>query len=349
MKRYLRLVSVLSTGVLFGCSQWSLAPVSREVAGAREARPGQVAPALSGAAISGAIAQADVLFESGKTAYHSGQLALAEERYARLLQHAPSHLGALNAMAVLYAQSDRLDAALVLFKRALEIAPQASHLHNNLGYALLQAGRLADAQTSLQQALSLDPSSTRTRLNFELLARSKEQALSAAVHAVGPSPVEGVAASHQLVAVQPNVYELRDHHTGVGIANGLPGQTLVSDPTLRGVRMEVSNGVGIRHLARRTAEKLAPTGVVTARLTNQPRFQQTRTELQYGVGQDRAANLLATKLPVAVRVVPSARLGTAIQMRLVLGHDIAGKAMVAWIDSPREGVRVAWADSAGWR
>lgn len=349
MKCTVRLASLLSTGVLFGCSQWSLAPMSGEAGGQVEARAGRAAGPPSAAALSGTRTQADVLFESGKTAYHSGQLALAEERYARVLQHAPTHLGALNAMAVLYAQSDRLDAALVLFKRALDLAPQASHLHNNLGYALLQAGRLAEAQASLQRALSLEPSNPRARLNFELLARSREQAPATDVQATGPAPTLSGASSHQLVAVLPNVYELLDRRMAAGSAREPADRAPASDAILRGVRMEVSNGVGIRHLARRTAEKLAPTGVVTARLTNQPRFQQTRTELQFGAGQDRAATLLATKLPVAVRVVRSDRLGNTIQMRLVLGHDIAGKAIVAWIDLPAAGDQLAWAGSTGWR
>lgn len=340
MKHYVKRFSALSAGTLLGCTQLSLAPTASVLP--------RVQPVEY---ISNPVSEVEGLFIMGRSAHGAGQLALAEERYAKVLNKQPSHLGALNSIAVIYAQTERTDQAVEFFKRALELDPQASHVHNNLGYALLIAGQFAEAESELKLAHDLNPSSSQSRKNIELLVREKERA------AAGP----------QLVAVGKNIYELRDGpatlraqtqvvaHAGVQTVKPVSMDTakavakdLAPSPFLHGVRIEVSNGVGIRYLARRTAERLTSMGVVTARLTNQPRYQQSKTEIQFGAGQKEAADALSTQLPVTVRTVASGGLAKNIQMRLVLGHDLVGKTLIAWLESSSE-TRVALAGHDGWR
>jgi tetratricopeptide (TPR) repeat protein len=361
MNRYVKLSSALSAGMLLGCTQLSMAP--EPVAASTLPRVRPVENVLS------PVSGVEGLFIAGRAAHGSGQLTLAEERYAQVLNQQPSHLGALNSMAVIYAQTQRTDHAFQLFKRALEIDPKASHVRNNLGYALLLAGRLAEAESELKLARDLNPSSLQTRQNLELLASAKGRtAALAGLTGSGETPaVESAAAGPQLVAVEQNVYELREGavtsraQAQVSASSGVQADRLAaggdrnfvarefaSSTSLRGVRIEVSNGVGIRHLARRTANRLSPMGVVTARLTNQARYRQSKTEIQFSAGQRDVADALSTKLPVAVQVVPARYLGNNVQMRLVLGHDLIGNAIVAWLESGGE-ARVALADLAGWR
>lgn len=351
MKPCTKLFSLLSTGTLLGCAQLSLGPTLSEPVAVPGPRASVLPLVQSVERNSSPVSELEGIFIVGRSAHGAGQLALAEERYGQVLKMQPSHLGALNSIAVIYAQTGRIDEALKTFKQALELDPQASHVHNNLGYTLLRGGRLDEAERELKLAHDQNPSSSQTRQNIELLARSKET----------------LAAGPQLVAIAPHVYELRDpsEHSSTqtqastaagvplsksttGVAGPVASQERAISGALQGVRIEVSNGVGIRYLARRTAERLAPMGVVTARLTNQPRYQQAKTEIQFSAGQGGAADVLATKLPVAVRAVPSARLAGNIQMRLVLGHDLAGKAVAAWLESSGE-TRVALAADDGWR
>lgn len=109
-----------------------------------------------------------------------------------------------------------------------------------------------------------------------------------------------------------------------------------SDPVYRtttgSARVEISNGVGIRFLARRTAERLAPMGVRTARLTNQLPYRQASTEIQFQAGQQEAAHALANLLPLPVKTVASNALLKSVQLRLVLGHDQASRSVAAWLD-----------------
>lgn len=367
MKHYVKILSALSTGTLLGCTQLSLAPTGGESVAASGSRAPVLPRVQPFENISSPVSGIEGLFIMGRSAHGAGQLALAEERYAQVLDKQPSHLGALNSIAVIYAQTERTGKAIQFFKRVLELDPQASHVHNNLGYALLLAGQLAEAESELKLAHDLNPSSSQTRQNLELLARAKERAAALAGLTGSGSPPEAVVSGPQLVAVRQNVYELQDGPatlpaqtqaaTLAGVqteklvsrdAGKAVAKNLISSISLNGVRIEVSNGVGIRHLARRTAKRLAPMGVVTARLTNQPRYQQSKTEIQFGAGQKGAADALSTILPVAVHVVPVKHLGNNIQMRLVLGHDLVGKAVAAWLESGTD-TSVALADHDGWR
>lgn len=356
MRHYVKLLSALSTGTLLGCTQFSLAPtlLGEPVAAAGSRAPGL--PRLQPVErISSPVSEVEGLFVMGRSAHGAGQLALAEERYAQVLDKQPAHLGALNSIAVIYAQTERSDKAIQVFKQALQLDPKASHVHNNLGYALMRQGQLAEAESELKLAHDLNPSSSQTRQNLELLARAKERASALAGLTGRDAPAEAAVPGRQLVTVSQNVYELRDGPAAAlpapvqaSIPDGRPTEMSVTGTSLRGVRIEVSNGVGIRHLARRTGERLAPIGLVTARLTNQPRFKQSKTEIQFGSGQKNVADALSTKLPVAVKTVQSANLGKNIQMRLVLGHDLVGKAVAAWLDSDAD-ASVALAGHDGWR
>jgi len=411
MKPCVKIFSFLSASTLLGCAQPSLAPAPAQLsaAGPQLTALPRVQPIER---ISSPVSQVEELFIRGRSAQAAGQWALAEERYLQVLGRQPLHLGALNAIAVVYAQTERNDKAIEYFRRALELDPKASHVHNNLGYALLLAGRLDESEAELKLARELSPSNWQTGQNLELLARTQERVVTgpqlvevgrnvyelrdrpgAAVpqaqasaqakapvkaQAKVPEPVQAIlpqkaeartptkvqepVQAKAPVKVQPKVQALAQESmpqkTQVKVQTKVqdPVQArsvvqvkeTVSSPSLQGVRIEVSNGVGIRYLARRTADRLAPTGVVTARLTNQLPYQQSKTEIQFGNGQKSAALALSGSFPVAVKTVASNALVRNIQLRLVLGHDLVGRAIVAWLESGSE-TRIALSVDDGWR
>lgn len=377
------LTSLLGVVGLAGCS--TMAP------GTRGAAPGVAikggVPALIAAApvLTPAMSVSESMYAMARLAHGQGQLAMAAQRYERVLAMKPDHVGALNALGVIRAQDGRTADALDLLVLARTLAPSAAHIHNNLGYALLREERLEDALVSLQTARELDPGNERTLQNLALLdqalaARDGVQASSASL----PSPLPGQEApapGPALVAVAPQVFELRVPNSAgqtpatgntetvasqpatrepqpplepVEVAALVPAdqpepgykllvqsreKTLQTGPfaiwtDIRGVRLEVSNGVGVAQLAKRTALRLAETGVATARLTNDRPYRQARTQIQYLPGQLAAVNALAARLPVPVEQVqvPVGQLNARIQLRLVLGHDVAGRAIAAWID-----------------
>ncbi len=158
-----------------------------------------------------------------------------------------------------------------------------------------------------------------------------------------------MAPSAYLVAISPNVYELRDSAAPPRVRVASVAEVDAAKPqrgdavkppvsgastcaSMQGVKIEISNGAGIRLLARRTAMRLASSGVATARLTNQPRFDLARTEIQFAAGQEGAASALSALLPAAVKSVPSRNLAKNTAMRLVLGRDFAGDRTALWLD-----------------
>lgn len=368
--------SVCLLGTLLGCTALTpVAPLASSTAAPSRSQTGTLPVKVAQApVITPATPSSDGLFTLGLAAHGAGQLALAGQRYAQALKIAPEHLGALNGLAVIYAQSDRTDKALQLFAYAMELAPASAHIRNNAGYALLRAGRLEEAETALNKARELDPANAQTQQNLALLAsamaarRPAEQAVQADARdkneprlvVVAPSVFElqaPTSLSDMATAEATEVVQVQVAEASGGLSS--PGSVtsqefmprLAPAPAsddLRNVRLEVSNGVGITRLARRTADRLATEGVKTARLTNALPYKQARTEIQYVAGQALAAQALQSRLPVATYTVAADRLHKGVQVRLVLGRDMSGKAIAAWLESEAK-QQVATGEQGGWR
>lgn len=106
--------------------------------------------------------------------------------------------------------------------------------------------------------------------------------------------------------------------------------TTVSLAALDGI--EVSNGVGIRHLAGRTARTLSGLGVTVARVSDYRLFGRQQTEIHYRNGHVGEAMAVRTTLPVGARLVQSSRLHPQVNVRLVIGKDLVER-QVAWLGS----------------
>jgi len=143
-----------------------------------------------------------------------------------------------------------------------------------------------------------------------------------------------------LVRVAENVYELRPVERTVAAA--VPARKVgtatapvpvrkaeapaVFAPAAAPVplqRLEVSNGTGVSRLATRTAAELARLGYPKARLTNALPFGTSSSQVLYRPGHESQARELADAMGVQVRLVPSAGLAPSVDVRLVLGLDLA--------------------------
>lgn len=93
-----------------------------------------------------------------------GQRVQAEGLYRSLLRsrYAPQ---AYHGLGLLYAPTD-LDAAIRNLRDAVERAPTDVDFRNDLGYALMEAGRYTEAMTELSTAAELAPSQMKSRNNL---------------------------------------------------------------------------------------------------------------------------------------------------------------------------------------
>ncbi len=329
MKNHFSLFATLCASALMGCSPIALVSATSS--------PQVDAP-------SGSKSEVEALFTQARAAQEAGQMQQAEVQYGHVLKKQPAHVGAINSMAVIYAQTARVEQAIALFHRALDIDPKAAYVHNNLGYTLLCLGDFEQAYAQLALAFALNPASPQTRKNIQRLAQdfgrvTGMESSNADTAAQAPDRSKSV-----LTAIAPNVFVLQSWPA----ASMEPMSVARLEGALDGVRIEVTNGAGIRYLAKLTATRLSALGAIPARLTNQTHFRQARTEIQFSPGQEDKAVTLSASLPLAVSYAASNGLRRDIQVRLILGHDMVGRVITSWLESSA-GASVARMESEGWR
>jgi protein O-GlcNAc transferase len=107
-------------------------------------------------------AQSAARFEDAIAWQQRGDLARADATCAELLRLQPSHADAWHLRGLLAFQSGQFERGVYPVLRSLEINPQQPAAHANVGTALLQLNRPAEAMTHFEQSLALQPGSAAT-------------------------------------------------------------------------------------------------------------------------------------------------------------------------------------------
>jgi Flp pilus assembly protein TadD len=90
-----------------------------------------------------------------------------------LLQNDPDEVEALHLLGQIAREAGKLDKAVTLFERAVEIRPDSAGLHNSLGSAMGEMGRAGEAERSLRAALRLEPALADAQVNLANLLRRR--------------------------------------------------------------------------------------------------------------------------------------------------------------------------------
>jgi tetratricopeptide (TPR) repeat protein len=272
------------------------------------------------------------------------------------------------------------DLALQYLERALELSPDAAHLHNNLGYIHMTEGRISKAAAAFEQALRLDPENRWARANvvvlYEKVGLNPDAAgvteaasgflptdvavaITPRAPAAGASSVSfpanvatsvernhgrqgkqgkggkqeaGINTHTQLVQVAPGVFEFRLYQSQSMLHDddsqwtnrdenpAAPGMDRADG---KGIRIEVSNGSGIAGMAREVSNFLRENGLPQARLTDRQPFRQLQTEIHYRPGSYKLAEQIGKMMPKQILVKEGYDLRKDIQVRILLGADIA--------------------------
>lgn len=86
-----------------------------------------------------------------------GRLAQGIQSVRRLVQKQPRNADALQVLAFLLTNAGQAQQALHFLQQAIQVAPHIAAFRNNLGTALVQLGRWAEARPHLEKAVELDP------------------------------------------------------------------------------------------------------------------------------------------------------------------------------------------------
>jgi protein O-GlcNAc transferase len=121
--------------------------------------------------------------------HQAGNLQTAESIYRQILQFESDNPEALHLLGVIAYQQQRHETAITLIARALARKPDFADAHSNLGNALREAGRLAEAEKSFRQAIAVNPKFAMAHYNlgnilmtlerFDEASQSFERAISA--------------------------------------------------------------------------------------------------------------------------------------------------------------------------
>jgi tetratricopeptide (TPR) repeat protein len=96
-------------------------------------------------------------FSKGLALHQEGKLAEAERIYWEILQRQPNHFDALHLLGVIAKQTQQLERAVELIRKAIWLNPHAAAAHNNLGNALLDLKRPSEALASYDKAIAFKP------------------------------------------------------------------------------------------------------------------------------------------------------------------------------------------------
>lgn len=146
-----------------------------------------------------------------------------------------------------------------------------------------------------------------------------------------PRPI-GNSLRTEIRQVVPGVYEVhlgrhqreRAHEIKSSVAEARRPADLKPEkrPSIAGpdVRIEISNGNGVRGMARSVAKLIGAGQFEVHKLSNQPAFNIALTFVEYTKGHEKAASLLAAQIGPSVERKSSDDLGD-VAMRIVIGHD----------------------------
>lgn len=308
----------------------------------------------------------------------------AIDAYRKAIVANPQNIEAYNALGVSLAQAGRFADAETTLRQAAALAPGLAHVRNNLGYALMLAGKPDEAVTELKAALKHDAGNALAQANLrEALARSdaSQYGAIAAAAPVVSTPTQAIATSLERGEVVPRTISVPVPITAAEIPTPLAASVsapvalqsasalqvdravaaitpmtlrVIDRPTMPSLveqvasaysplatpapkpqmspmtfaparepafRLEVSNGNGVPGMAARVEHWLAAQGMHTDRLSNQPRFAQQQTVIQYRNGHEGAALRIARSLPANARAESAPTPGLRSDVRVVLGRD----------------------------
>ena len=107
----------------------------------------------------------EIWVTNGQLYETQSKYAKAQENYTKALAIEPTNQAALLSMARLHVRQQQYAEAEQMFGKALAANPQAD-VYNELASILQKQGRMAEAQSAVQQAIAAEPNSQRFRNNL---------------------------------------------------------------------------------------------------------------------------------------------------------------------------------------
>ena len=278
----------------------------------------------------------------------------AIEEFNKAIRIDPRYVRAYNGIAVSLDQMGEHERALEQFQAALLIRPDLDYLYNNMGYSLLLQERYEEAAEAFEKAAELSGGKISRIQNNLALARS-------ALGTAAPAEIPGNA-KHQAL-IEFTAANLRLKNGRFEEAREHYSRALALDPDLRGARkgtevatlladvkrsldgdgslvldgkgamalvgrdgVEISNGNGVRHMARDVGAFLKKQGFNVVRLTNADHFQYGRASVYYRGDAEFTALRVKNAIPGITQMKKVGGFDRDnVQVKVLVGKDLAGE------------------------
>lgn len=297
------------------------------------------------------VAWADQVYRSARAHHLARQYEQARVDYEEALRALPGHVNARNGLAVLAAEQGQLDTAIEHWEAltAGRSGVDSAFLFSNLGYAYHLRGDLVRAQAALENACLQDPLNYRAWHHLgNVLGALGHSARASAMHRqamalrghdfksdYAAAPGAGVPAIEQAVRAggqdDPRWArtEIRQEENGMFVLERIEARAREN------VLLEISNGNGVRGMARALARSIGAGEGRVVRLTNQKGYGVRVTRVEY----QAAFRLAAERLAERMGGVPMLKTGNVerADIRVVLGHDRVAPAKPPIATVPRPG------------
>jgi tetratricopeptide (TPR) repeat protein len=233
--------------------------------------------------------------------------------------------------------------ALRALERARSLDPTNEKVLSNVRLAQQRLGRLDERRSVAETAAATDVAGqTDARVSAATIEHAaapnsdpKLVAVSTSVYEVQSLEHFPATGAQQLHTIEPSA---RDANVEVPQASSEKADVTAlqeRQAAPRTFRLEISNGNGVKGLAKRAARFFDRHGIQTARLTNHKGFQQATTVVQFRPGHSAEANDVRAMLsPEYVPIVQSDTLRSDIHVRVLLGKDLRSETALLPPDGP---------------
>jgi tetratricopeptide (TPR) repeat protein len=195
------------------------------------------------------------------------QAAFTSLSQANLIK--PDHPGVVNGMGMCLIQMQRTADALPYFYKLVELAPDSSEAHNNLGVVLAFTGRLNDAEEAYHKALNLNQEHFSAWKNLAQLYLQQADRISDGVNIL-QTLIQNNPQDAEALFLMGNCYELGED---LESAKTLYHQALKYKPDYKEAREALARVAPVNsdsaHIARpEHAQKLAGLKSLTSKMPN---------------------------------------------------------------------------------
>jgi tetratricopeptide (TPR) repeat protein len=277
----------------------------------------------------------------------------AIEEFNKAIRIDPRFVRAYNGIAVCLDQIGEHERALEYYQAALQIQPDLDYLYNNMGYSFLLQERYGEAAAAFEKADALsggkisrirnnlalarsalgigDPAAVPdnprhqalieyTAANLRLKSGGFEDAREHYQKALVLDPgLRGAQKGTEVATLLADVKRYMDKEEGALVVDGQDGVSIIGRDGV-----EISNGNGVRHMAKDVGGFLKRQGFNVVRLTNADHFQYSKASVYYRGDAEFTALKIKGAIPGVTQMKKVGGFDRdSVHIKVLVGKDLA--------------------------